>query len=148
MTPPVGIFNQMWASSGLSDRETVQSALDEIRHAEAEDFASVWIGEHNLPPGAEGAFHGRVPATEVFLAYVAAMTSRIAVGTGIKILATNSAPLVSTDFNHDSHSSTFDLTQTVVMEDKRFCRVLSWYDNEWGFSNRMADTAVAIGKLI
>jgi glyceraldehyde 3-phosphate dehydrogenase len=64
------------------------------------------------------------------------------------ILATNSAPLVSTDFNHDSHSSTFDLTQTVVMEDKRFCRVLSWYDNEWGFSNRMADTAVAIGKLI
>ncbi|HEV2676612.1 MAG TPA: type I glyceraldehyde-3-phosphate dehydrogenase [Aliidongia sp.] len=63
------------------------------------------------------------------------------------ILGTNSAPLVSVDFNHDSHSSTFDLTQTVVM-DKRFCRVLSWYDNEWGFSNRMADTAVAIGKLI
>jgi len=63
------------------------------------------------------------------------------------ILATNSAPLVSVDFNHDAHSSTFDLTQTVVM-DKRFCRVLSWYDNEWGFSNRMADTAVAIGKLI
>ena len=63
------------------------------------------------------------------------------------ILATNSAPLVSTDFNHDPHSSTFDLTQTVVM-DKRFCRVLSWYDNEWGFSNRMADTARAIGNLI
>jgi glyceraldehyde 3-phosphate dehydrogenase len=63
------------------------------------------------------------------------------------ILATNSAPLVSTDFNHDPHSSTFDLTQTVVM-DKRFCRVLSWYDNEWGFSSRMSDTAVAIGKLI
>ena len=63
------------------------------------------------------------------------------------ILGTNSAPLVSIDFNHDSHSSTFDLTQTVVM-DKRFCRVLSWYDNEWGFSNRMTDTAVAIGKLI
>jgi glyceraldehyde 3-phosphate dehydrogenase len=63
------------------------------------------------------------------------------------ILGTNSAPLVSTDFNHDPHSSTFDLTQTVVM-DKRFCRVLSWYDNEWGFSSRMADTAVAIGKLI
>jgi glyceraldehyde 3-phosphate dehydrogenase len=63
------------------------------------------------------------------------------------ILATNSAPLVSTDFNHDPHSSTFDLTQTVVM-DKRFCRVLSWYDNEWGFSSRMSDTAVAMGKLI
>ena len=63
------------------------------------------------------------------------------------ILATNSAPLVSSDFNHDPHSSTFDLKHTVVLE-KRFCRVLSWYDNEWGFSNRMSDTAVAIGKLI
>ena len=63
------------------------------------------------------------------------------------ILGTNAAPLVSSDFNHDPHSSTFDLKQTVVL-DKRFCRILSWYDNEWGFSNRMADTAVAIGKLI
>ncbi|HTH96499.1 MAG TPA: type I glyceraldehyde-3-phosphate dehydrogenase [Stellaceae bacterium] len=63
------------------------------------------------------------------------------------ILGVNNAPLVSTDFNHDPHSSTFDLTQTVVME-KRFCRILSWYDNEWGFSNRMSDTAVRIGKLI
>jgi glyceraldehyde 3-phosphate dehydrogenase len=63
------------------------------------------------------------------------------------ILGVNSAPLVSIDFNHDPHSSTFDLKQTVVM-DKRFCRVLSWYDNEWGFSNRMADTARAIGALI
>jgi glyceraldehyde 3-phosphate dehydrogenase len=63
------------------------------------------------------------------------------------ILGVNAAPLVSVDFNHDPHSSTFDLTQTVVM-DKRFCRVLSWYDNEWGFSSRMSDTAVAMGKLI
>ena len=63
------------------------------------------------------------------------------------ILGTNSAPLVSSDFNHDPHSSTFDLKQTVVL-DKRFCRILSWYDNEWGFSNRMSDTAVAMGKLI
>ncbi|MGB8841366.1 MAG: type I glyceraldehyde-3-phosphate dehydrogenase [Aliidongia sp.] len=63
------------------------------------------------------------------------------------ILGVNSAPLVSVDFNHDPHSSTFDLKQTVVMN-KRFCRVLSWYDNEWGFSNRMADTARAIGALI
>jgi glyceraldehyde 3-phosphate dehydrogenase len=63
------------------------------------------------------------------------------------ILGTNSAPLVSVDFSHDPHSSTFDLKQTVVM-DKRFCRILSWYDNEWGFSNRMADTARAMGKLI
>jgi glyceraldehyde 3-phosphate dehydrogenase (phosphorylating) len=63
------------------------------------------------------------------------------------ILATNSAPLVSSDFNHDPHSSTFDLKQTAVIE-KRFCRVLSWYDNEWGFSNRMSDTAAVMAKLI
>jgi glyceraldehyde 3-phosphate dehydrogenase (phosphorylating) len=62
------------------------------------------------------------------------------------ILATNDQPLVSTDFNHNPASSTFDLPQTQVIEGS-FVRVLSWYDNEWGFSNRMADTAVAMGKL-
>ncbi|MAR78675.1 MAG: type I glyceraldehyde-3-phosphate dehydrogenase [Rhodospirillaceae bacterium] len=62
------------------------------------------------------------------------------------ILEINDKPLVSCDFNHNSASSIFDLTQTQVME-KRFCRVLSWYDNEWGFSNRMLDTAAAMGKL-
>ncbi|OIP83015.1 MAG: type I glyceraldehyde-3-phosphate dehydrogenase, partial [Rhodobacterales bacterium CG2_30_65_12] len=54
---------------------------------------------------------------------------------------------VSIDFNHDPHSSTFHMDQTKVM-DGNFVRILSWYDNEWGFSNRMADTAVAMGKLI
>jgi glyceraldehyde 3-phosphate dehydrogenase len=63
------------------------------------------------------------------------------------ILGVNDRPLVSIDFNHDPHSATFDLSQTVVM-DKRFCRVLAWYDNEWGFSNRMIDTARAIARLI
>ncbi len=62
------------------------------------------------------------------------------------VLALNDAPLVSIDFNHNPASSTFDLTQTQVMGGK-LCRVLSWYDNEWGFSNRMVDTAKAIGKL-
>ena len=62
------------------------------------------------------------------------------------ILATNDQPLVSSDFNHNPASSTFDLNQTQVIEGK-FVRVLSWYDNEWGFSNRMADTAVAMAKL-
>lgn len=62
------------------------------------------------------------------------------------ILAVNDQPLVSSDFNHNPASSTFDLSQTQVIEDK-FVRVLSWYDNEWGFSNRMCDTAVAMGKL-
>ena len=54
---------------------------------------------------------------------------------------------VSSDFNHDSHSSIFHMDQTKVM-DGTFVSILSWYDNEWGFSNRMADTAVAMGKLI
>jgi glyceraldehyde 3-phosphate dehydrogenase len=62
------------------------------------------------------------------------------------VLETNDAPLVSTDFNHNPASSTFDLTQTQVIEGT-FVRVMAWYDNEWGFSNRMSDTAVAMGKL-
>ena len=63
------------------------------------------------------------------------------------ILGTTDAPNVSIDFNHDPHSSTFHMDQTKVMNGT-LVRVLSWYDNEWGFSNRMADTAVAMGKLI
>jgi glyceraldehyde 3-phosphate dehydrogenase len=56
------------------------------------------------------------------------------------ILTVNELPLVSIDFNHDPSSSIFDLTQTQVLNNT-FCRVLSWYDNEWGFSNRMLDVA-------
>ena len=62
------------------------------------------------------------------------------------ILAYTEEPLVSSDFNHNPASSTFAVKQTKVM-DGNFVRVLSWYDNEWGFSNRMADTAVAMGRL-
>ncbi len=62
------------------------------------------------------------------------------------VLGVVKEPLVSIDFNHNQNSSTFDLTQTQVVDGK-LVRVLSWYDNEWGFSNRMADTAVALGKL-
>jgi glyceraldehyde 3-phosphate dehydrogenase len=62
------------------------------------------------------------------------------------ILAVTDEQLVSTDFNHNPASATFDLTQTQVIEE-RFCRVLAWYDNEWGFSNRMCDTALRMGKL-
>ena len=57
------------------------------------------------------------------------------------------APLVSADFNHNPASSSFALDQTKVINGN-FLRVMSWYDNEWGFSNRMADTAVAMAKLI
>ncbi len=63
------------------------------------------------------------------------------------ILGVTDQPNVSMDFNHDSHSSIFHLDQTKVM-DGTFVRVMSWYDNEWGFSNRMSDTAIAMAKLI
>jgi glyceraldehyde 3-phosphate dehydrogenase len=63
------------------------------------------------------------------------------------ILGYTEAPNVSSDFNHDAHSSVFAIDQTKVM-DGTLVRVMSWYDNEWGFSNRMIDTAVAMGKLI
>ena len=63
------------------------------------------------------------------------------------ILGYTEEKLVSSDFNHDPHSSVFHMDQTKVMEG-RMVRILTWYDNEWGFSNRMSDTAVAMGKLI
>lgn len=63
------------------------------------------------------------------------------------VLGFTDQPNVSIDFNHDPHSSTVALDQTKVM-DGNFVSVLSWYDNEWGFSNRMADTAVALGKTL
>ena len=63
------------------------------------------------------------------------------------ILTTNALPLVSIDFNHNSSSSVFDLNQTQVINGK-FCRVLSWYDNEWGFSNRMIETMLDFKKLL
>jgi glyceraldehyde 3-phosphate dehydrogenase len=63
------------------------------------------------------------------------------------ILGTYDEPLVSSDFNHDPHSSIFALKETKVIGG-RFVRIMSWYDNEWGFSNRMSDTAVAMAKLV
>ncbi len=63
------------------------------------------------------------------------------------ILGYTMSPNVSIDFNHDPHSSVFHMDQTKVM-DGTLVSVLSWYDNEWGFSNRMSDTAVAMGKLL
>ena len=63
------------------------------------------------------------------------------------ILGYTDEPLVSIDFNHDSRSSIFHMDQTKVLGG-RMVRILTWYDNEWGFSNRMSDTAVVMGKLI
>ncbi|MGH6840770.1 MAG: erythrose-4-phosphate dehydrogenase, partial [Methylocella sp.] len=62
------------------------------------------------------------------------------------VLSFTESPNVSADFNHDPHSSVVHMDQTKVIEGK-FVRVLAWYDNEWGFSNRMIDVAAAMGKL-
>jgi glyceraldehyde 3-phosphate dehydrogenase len=63
------------------------------------------------------------------------------------VLACTDKPLVSADFNHDPHSSTVALPQTQILEGK-LVRVLSWYDNEWGFSTRMSDTALEMGRFL
>ena len=63
------------------------------------------------------------------------------------VIGANFKQTVSVDFNHDSRSSIFDLTQTRVSENGHLVKVLSWYDNEWGFSNRMMDVADVLGKL-
>ena len=76
-----------------------------------------------------------------------AIKAAVTAGPLVGILGMTDKPNVSSDFNHDSHSSIFHLDQTKVMEGN-FVRVLSWYDNEWGFSNRMADTSVALGGLL
>ncbi len=84
-------------------------------------------------------------ATDV--AEIKAAVKRAAEGELKGILGFTEDPNVSIDFNHDPHSSIFAMDQAKVM-DGNFVRVVSWYDNEWGFSNRMADTAVAMGKLL
>ena len=89
-----------------------------------------------------------VPKKDTTVEEVNATISEAAGSNQLKgILGTNEAPLVSIDFNHDSHSSTFDLKQTQVIDGK-LVRVMSWYDNEWGFSNRMLDTAAAMGRTL
>jgi len=114
-------------------------------------------------PGLKGKLDGtaiRVPAANVSLidlTFTAARDTSVEEINEMMVKAANSNrfkgifnvskdEVVSVDFNHDSHSSTFDLTQTAVLG-KRFCRVLSWYDNEWGFSNRMVEAAALVGKL-
>ena len=81
------------------------------------------------------------------IAEITAMMRAAADGSLKGILDVIDEPLVSSDFNHDPHSSIFHADQTLIMGGD-MVRVLSWYDNEWAFSNRMADTAVAMGKLI
>ncbi|MFM2349255.1 MAG: hypothetical protein RIR04_221 [Pseudomonadota bacterium] len=77
----------------------------------------------------------------------AAIRAAATKGPLVGILGFTDQPNVSSDFNHDPHSSVFHMDQTKVL-DGTMVRILTWYDNEWGFSNRMSDTAVAMGKLI
>ena len=98
----------------------------------------------------------RVPPPDVSVVELVVNLERDATVDGINEAMKNAAsrtfgyndkPLVSIDFTHDAHSSIFDAGQTKVLGD-RLVHVTAWYDNEWGFSNRMSDTAVAMGKLI
>ena len=77
----------------------------------------------------------------------AAKTVNVTVGALKGVLAYSDEPLVSIDYNHCPASSTIDSLETAVLEGK-LVRVVSWYDNEWGFSNRMVDTAGVIAKLL
>jgi glyceraldehyde 3-phosphate dehydrogenase (phosphorylating) len=88
-----------------------------------------------------------VPKRETTVEEVNAAIVKAAGGKLKGILGTNDEPLVSIDFNHNPNSSTFDLGQTQVVEGK-LVRVMSWYDNEWGFSNRMLDTTAAVAATL
>jgi glyceraldehyde 3-phosphate dehydrogenase len=88
-----------------------------------------------------------IPQKKASVADVNAAIKKAARGKLKGILGYNEEALVSVDFNHSSFSSTFDATQTQVVEGG-LVRVLSWYDNEWGFSNRMSDTAAALAAKI
>lgn len=88
-----------------------------------------------------------IPARETTVDEINAAMAHAAENELKGVLSFNTEPLVSTDFNHSPYSSNFDATQTQIVGGK-LVRILSWYDNEWGFSNRMADTAVEMGKLL
>lgn len=88
-----------------------------------------------------------IPGRETTVDEINAAMSQAAAGPLNGVLGVVSEPLVSIDFNHNPNSSTFDLTQTQSVEGG-LVRVMSWYDNEWGFSSRMGDTAIAMAKLI
>ena len=110
-------------------------------------------------PNVAGKLDGiaiRVPTPDVSVVELVVNTEKATTAEAInaamraaesKTFAYNELPLVSVDFTHDAHSSIFDATQTHVL-DGNLVHVTAWYDNEWGFSNRMSDTAVAMGKLL
>ena len=162
-----GFMTTIHAFTG--DQRTVDTLHSDMRRARAASLSLIPASTGAAKavglvlPELEGKLDGtaiRVPTANVSLIDLKFDASRetdveevngaikqAAAGGALKgVLETNEAPLVSVDFNHCPASSTFDLTQTKVVKGT-LVRVLSWYDNEWGFSNRMSDTAVAMGKL-
>ena len=95
---PLGLMNQMWAAPEVSDREALDTALAEIRFADELGFSSIWIGEHH---GARPTlpFYGRVPAPELLMAYLAASTRKIIVGSGVRILSEADADRVAEEMS-------------------------------------------------
>ena len=151
------------------DQPTLDSSHKDLRRARAAAMSMIptstgatkAVGE--VLPQLQGRMSGsaiRVPTTNVSVVDLVSTASRdtsvdeinkllsdAASGPMKNVLGINERPLVSIDFNHDSHSSVADLTQTSVLN-KRLVRVLAWYDNEWGFSCRMLDNAATIGKFL
>ena len=151
------------------DQPTLDSSHKDLRRARAAAMSMIptstgatkAVGE--VLPQLQGRMSGsaiRVPTANVSVVDLVITTShntsveeinqlltKAANGPMRGVLGINERPLVSIDFNHDSHSSVADLTQTSVVN-KRLVRVLAWYDNEWGFSCRMLDNAAAIGVFI
>jgi glyceraldehyde 3-phosphate dehydrogenase len=155
--------------SYTGDQPTVDTLHKDLRRARAAGLSMIPTSTGAaralglVLPGLKGKLDGtsiRVPSANVSLIdfkfnaardtskdEINELMTKAAASNRLKgILAVNKDETVSVDFNHDPHSATFDLTQTAVI-DKRFCRVLAWYDNEWGFSNRMVEAAVLVGKL-
>ena len=155
--------------SYTGDQPTLDSSHKDLRRARAAAMSMIptstgatsAVGE--VLPALIGKMNGsamRVPTANVSVVDLVVTTSRdtsldkinqafrdAANGPMRGVLGVNDRPLVSIDFNHDPHSSIADLTQTNVVN-KRFVRVLAWYDNEWGFSCRMLDTAAAMAKYL
>ena len=151
------------------DQSTVDTLHSDLRRARAASVSMIptstgaakAVGE--VLPELKGKLDGsaiRVPTPNVSMIYLKCVLAKSVTEADVNsamqeaangdlkgVLAINELPLVSIDFNHNPASSTFDTTQTKVIENN-FLRVLSWYDNEWGFSNRMLDTLAAMGKLI
>ncbi|MBP3126031.1 type I glyceraldehyde-3-phosphate dehydrogenase [Thalassospira sp. ER-Se-21-Dark] len=162
-----GFMTTVHAFTG--DQNTVDSLHKDLRRARAASLSMIPTSTGAAKavglvlPELKGKLDGtaiRVPTPNVSmvdLTFVAGRDTTVdEVNAAIKeaangllkgVLGVCEAPLVSVDFNHNPNSSTFDATQTQVM-DGNFVRILSWYDNEWGFSNRMSDTAVAMAKFL